>query len=177
VPRPLTTAVRYTRARGPHHCAPAAVGDQAPFATAVGGALGRVAPGRLAAAVLVAPFAPPRAVHLVELPWAAFLPQPSSLQRSPPPCEKHNVALPSADLPHPSNTYRLPPPWAMHRREVPRLALVQPSSLQRSPPPCAKRLPEKSHAALAQPSSSQRLPPPCEMHLPDEPFAPLGQPG
>ena len=40
VPRPLTTAVRAARARGPRRCAPAAVDDRAPFSTAVGRALG-----------------------------------------------------------------------------------------------------------------------------------------
>jgi len=85
VPRPLTTAVRAARARGPRQCAPAAVddrapfptavrnarahgpcrcaptavGDRAPFPAAVRDALARGANGAFAAAFLVAAFAAP----------------------------------------------------------------------------------------------------------------------
>ena len=59
VSRPLTTAVCAACARGPRHCAPAAVGDRAPFPTAVRDALARGALGRLGAALLVAVAAQP----------------------------------------------------------------------------------------------------------------------
>jgi len=55
----LTTAVRNALARGPRRCAPAAVGDRAPFPTAVGDALARGANGAFTAALLVAAFAAP----------------------------------------------------------------------------------------------------------------------
>ena len=53
----LTTAVRAARARGPIRCAPAAVGDRAPFPAAVRDALAGRAQRALGAARVVTPLA------------------------------------------------------------------------------------------------------------------------